>query len=432
MKNKYLFLGVCVFMACLLLTGCIKSKQVEHGRSQGNQNGTVSEGVSVDENGIIDLTPDDESSSVDVLESVGLEVGLDSGQEQESPKSLSELSGESALSDGSTGSLVSASSETEVKESASIKDRLPKNVLTETDDSYIMNGVTVYFESGLSVDTFVESGEAYVSEDGKTYLMHDVSAVNEITEEFIKDRFKTNGVSEDHIYTGTVGDYSYVLAEYDNEDAASIMVYVFVGDNLHLFTVAKESLSITELRGIVVDMLEHAQFSVSDVKAEGAASGDSNNSDFSVYWTDKTREVIGTKEVTVSDGATTLLGDDWECIDESQNLYYCGTRDYSLSMMFHSAEGDVRDEYEAKYAEVIPAAFGTPTEKNYITFSDESVIWTEYVYDNIEYQGKMMNVGVYVGKTDKGVFYAEFSTPADNRLQYNYIVTVLDNVKVVD
>lgn len=420
MKNKYLFLGVCVFMACLLLTGCIKSKQVEHERSQGN----VSEDVVMDENGIIDLTPDNEGSSSDMIESEvssDLESDIDGDSEQESIKSLSELSGESA-----------SSVETEAKESASIKDRLPKNVLTETDDSYIMNGVTVYFEPGLSVDTFVESGEAYVSEDGKTYLMHDVSAVNEITEEFIKDRFKANGVSENNIYTGTVGGYSYMLAEYDNEDAASVMVYVFVKDNLHLFTVAKESLSITELHGMMIDMLEHAQFTVSAVDDETVGEEESNNSDFSVYWIDKTREVTGTKEVTISDGATTLLGDDWECLDESQNLYYCGTRDYSLSMMFHSAEGDVRDEYEAKYAEVIPAAFGTPTEKNYITFSDESVIWTEYVYDNIEYQGKMMNVGVYVGKTDKGIFYAEFSTPADNRLQYNYIVTVLDNVKVVD
>lgn len=408
MKSRLKVVMLYVFCMSLCLTGCIKSKELKNTTEEV----ITGQDMSVDENGIIDLTPDIESSSVEV-------VMDDTSTEEESAVSLSELSGQPG------NDSLSVIEESSINESGSIKDKLPKDVLSSTDDAYIMNGVTVYFEDGLIEDAYVDAGEAYVSEDGKTYLMHDVSAVGDVTVEFISNRFEKNGVLKEHIRVGMVGDNSYVLAEYDNEDAVSIMTYVFVGNDLHLFTVAKEGLTISELRYIVLDILEHAQYNKSS--ARSTDSVDATDIDFNVYWTDKTCSIGNTKEVSVDD-ATTLIGDNWECIDESQNLYYCGSKDYSVSMAFYVAAHDMVDQYEEKYAEVITNTFGTPTEKNYITFSDESIIWTEYVYDTIDYQGKSMNIGVYVGKTSNGVFYAEFSTPSSNRLQYDYIVTVLDHV----
>lgn len=397
MERKNIRWLLVLTLLVLSLTGCIKSKQ-----ENVIENTTV-DGLVV-ENGIVDLSPEtvEDSSEGATTEILGSVAGLDD--------------------------ITKADSEIETE--AEIKSKIPKNVLIEEDKTnYELNGVKVQFEEGLVKDTFVEMQDGYVSEDGKTYLMHEVSKADDIDMAYIEKRFEKSNISKDKIYKGMIDDYSYIMAMYDEDDITiSSMAYVFVGDMLHIFTVAKEGVTVSELRFIVSDMLESAKFEEPEV-VESSEIETQEDFGKSIYWKDNSEIVEDTVDIVVGEVAHTKVGSNWTLLDGDNAVYHCGSSMYTVSMKFIKSDTKEQTEvYLSGYKDLLYKTFGEPIEENRLKFGN--ILWDEYVFRGSDYNGQNMNIGAYVGQTEKGIFYAEFSCTGDKELQYNYIMTVLENLTV--
>lgn len=279
--------------------------------------------------------------------------------------------------------------------------------------TYDFLDVSISYIPNLLVDTWSEYPDSYITEDGLVYLMHNKED-RQVTVEEIKEKFISDHVLEEDIYVDSLGNKTLVMANFIDETASSNMSYVLDDDEVHLFVLAKVGSSKEEVESDMLSILTSAKFKDDSVE---------------IYWKDKTGKP--SFKVQNINGLDVALGDSWEYIPSisSSHFIYKVDNSTNLSINYLNLEDEnIRSETLESYIDVVKSTFGEPLELNTLKFNNSDVIWTEFVYRNIEVSGKNVNLGVYIADLETGLLYLEMSTSVDNELQYYNIMGIIDSL----
>lgn len=362
---------------------------------------------------IIDLK--EQTQSVLSLDEVVVESNISVPLEDSVPLSLDDLN----LSESFNQTEIMA---VEESSSVSVRDTLKNlpidNNIKELDSEEKLNsklyeflGVTIEYPLDLSVDSWSEYPDSYISDDEKIYLMHNKED-KLITIDEIKEKFIYEHINEDDIIVEDIHGNTVVMANFIDEIAVSNMAYVLLDNETHLFVLAKVDSYVNIVEDEMRTILDSAIY-------------DSEIVD--IYWTDKTVDTIFNIENIM--GIDMAIGDTWELIPgiSSSNIVYKVNENTNLSINYMGIEDEtIKDETLNSYINVVKSSFGEPLELNTLIFNDSDVIWTEFVYKDTVVSGQKVDIAVYIGRLETGLLYLEMSAKADYELQYNDIKGMLD------
>jgi hypothetical protein len=389
----------------------------------GGKSSSISKETPGSSNGILDLKEEFETSETAVSSLEDVVETSSAGDEGESKE------------DNSVTESILETTQSETKSSVKdILNKLPDSNITGKTE-YQFNAVTIRYISGLESLPVTEYQDSYLSEDETVYLLHNYEHDTKITDEDVYDKFDSSTYED--ITDGTFASGHYIMAGYLDGDNSSYMAYVFVNNDIHLFVLAEENDEILEtddlerVKSDILDIITTATYMNMDESSLSSSSIFMKSND--IYWKSMGEEVQSTPVSLF--GVKTEVGKDWEQMTNSDSYVLYKTADGTQMSLSCKAKTDssVSDkELLNKYFTAVTNEFGTPDYENLVQLDDSDMEWYEFVYNRyVSNSGDVsviFNISVYVGLTDKGVCYIEFSRVADDDLEYNTIHTVLDSI----
>ena len=207
------------------------------------------------------------------------------------------------------------------------------------------------------------------------------------------------------------------MASREEDDGFKSISYILLNNECHMFILFKEKSDVKSIKYEMMDIIESIK--LDEFMKEKKI----------LYWdTDgKEREF---KQVKMM-GIITGIDVNWEQVKNVNSILFKVNDSTKVSFSYiKPSESEIDVETLLSNCEnSVKKSFGKPKEENVLNLDDSEIIWKEIIYDDVDINGKVMDIGVYLGIIEDGVFYIEMS---GNKLDSNDILPILLNTQSIE